>query len=254
MEPLILVTNDDSIKSRGIRVLAEVAKQFGQVWVIAPDSVWSAKSHAVTLESPLYYRRYDDFGVDGVEAVAVSGTPADSVKLALHEILPREPDFIFSGINHGSNYSINLFYSGTVAAIVEGAFHGIPSVAFSLDSHDPMADLSLAAEHTKAIIESFVALEDKADMCLNVNIPNIDKQNSKGIKYCRQARGKWIEEFVERTHPSSGQKYYWLTGKFINFEPESQETDVWAVENGYTSVVPLQTDLTNYQILEKLKK
>ncbi len=252
MSNVILVTNDDGYDAPGIRALVEVAKDYGDVVVVAPDRSWSAKSHAVTLEQPVWLKPTDFFG-KGVEAYITSGTPVDCVKLALNEILEEKPKLVLSGINHGANHSVNLFYSGTVAAAIEAAFNQIPAIASSVTSFDRNIDLSLAKKYTSELIELVLEHPLQNQMCLNLNVPDINASQAKGLRFCRQARAVWQEEFVPWEHPVSKQKYYWLTGKFYNFEPDSVDTDLWALNNGYASVVPINVDLSNYAILNKLK-
>jgi 5'-nucleotidase len=249
--PLILVSNDDSVYSKGIKELVEVAKKFGEVIVVAPDSPQSAKSHSVTLEAPLFIKETTNFGE--IKAFKCSGTPADSVKIAIHEILKRKPDLILSGINHGSNSSVNVFYSGTIAAAVEGCLHGIPSIGLSLTTYDPNADFSLAKKYSTEIIEKVLKYGLDKGTCLNVNIPYISDNEAKGIKICRQTKGIWAEEFNKSVHPSRKTDYYWLTGKYINFEPDQDDTDIWALENNFAAIVPMQIDFTDYKSLEKMK-
>jgi 5'-nucleotidase len=251
MKPLILISNDDSIYAKGISALVEIAKQFGDIVVVAPDSPQSAKSHSITLDKPLTYQKSDIFGNE-IQAFAVSGTPADCVKFALNSLLNKKPNLILSGINHGSNASVNLIYSGTVAAAIEGAMHNISSIALSLDSHNPNADFDAAKFFAKKIIsQTLKNYDDK--ICLNVNIPKIPKNQIKGIKFCKQTRGAWFEEFVNIPHPNKNTNYFWLTGKYVNFEPQSKDTDIWAIENNYVSVVPIKIDFTDYKNLEKIK-
>ncbi len=251
MKPLILISNDDSIYSKGIRELVEVAKEFGEVIVVAPSKPQSAKSHSVTLEEPLTIKETNVFG--DVKAYKCSGTPADCVKLALHHILDRKPDLLISGINHGANYSVNLIYSGTLAAAIEGFMHGINSIGLSVDSHKPDADFTIAKKYSKKIIKS--VLENKLDskICLNVNFPDIEPNQVKGVKICRQTKGAWAEEFVELTHPHTKKSIYWLTGTFKNLEPQNTDTDVWAINNNYIPIVPVQIDFTNYKIMQEMK-
>ncbi len=253
MEKLILITNDDGYRSRGIRVLIDIAREFGHVVVVAPDRSWSGKSHSVTLEDPIYVSPLEDFYHPDVEAYISTGTPVDCVKFAINNILDRKPDLVLSGINHGPNYSINAYYSGTVGAALEGAFNGIPSMALSHEAFVQSANMSLAIEHTKILIDDILSFDNQEALCLNVNFPDIELSESKGIKFTRLTRAIWKEEFVERNHPGREQKYYWLTGKFYNFEPEAQDTDLWAIRNGYTAVVPLTIDMTDYKTLQKLK-
>jgi len=249
-KPLILVCNDDSVYAKGIKELVEVASEFGEIVVVAPDKPQSAKSHSVTLEHPIFFKPTDNFG--GHTAYKCSGTPADCVKLAIHQILKRKPDFIISGINHGSNSSVNVLYSGTLAATIEGCMHTIPSIGFSLLSFESDADFNPAKPFIRKILHHVVTNSLPPGTCLNVNIPNIEAEKFKGIKVCRQTKGVWAEEFNESKHPSGRFNYYWLTGKYINLEPDATDTDIWALENDYVAVVPIQIDLTDYKNFQKL--
>jgi len=248
---LILISNDDGINAKGLKYLIDIAKDFGDVVVIAPEKGKSGMSHSVTLNEPIYLNKISK--EEGLSVYACSGTPADSIKIALHKVLNRKPDLVLAGINHGSNASVSAIYSGTVAAAREGSMNGITSVAFSLLSHDPNADFSAAAKYTKIIIEKVLQNGIAKQTCLNVNIPNIPEKDIKGIKMCRQTLGKWIEEFDYRVSPHN-KDYYWLTGEFSNFEPQAQDTDEWALNNNYVAIVPVKVDLTSYQVLDELKK
>jgi 5'-nucleotidase len=245
---LILVCNDDGITAPGIRALVSVAKQFGDVVVVAPDKPQSAMGHAITINATL---RVNPIKVDELTEYACSGTPVDCVKLAVNKILHRKPDLLVSGINHGSNASINVIYSGTMSAAMEGALEGIPAIGFSLDDHSIDADFSAASEIARRIIHR--ALQDPmpAGVCLNVNIPNVSMELIRGIKVCRQAKANWEEEFDERKDPT-GKTYYWLTGKFKNYDP-GEDTDIYALENKYVSVVPCQFDITAHHTLTHYK-
>jgi 5'-nucleotidase len=235
-KPLILVTNDDGIHAPGIRSLVEVAMQFGDVYVVAPDKPQSGMGHAITINSTLRVEQLHIYS--GAQNWSCSGTPVDCVKMAINKLLPRKPDLCVSGINHGANHSINIIYSGTMSAAMEGAIEGIPSIGFSLLDYSVEADFSAAKIYAAKVIEW--VLKNK-----------LDKGEIKGIKTCRQSAGTWNEELDERTDPS-GRKYYWLTGRFENFEPQSTDTDVWALDNGYVSAVPSQIDLTAHQMIQKL--
>ncbi len=248
---LILVTNDDGVDAKGIKCLTDIAKNFGDVVVLAPDKGKSGMSHSVSLNEPIYLNKVSE--EEGLEIYACSGTPADSVKIALHKILKRKPDLILSGINHGSNASVSAIYSGTVAAAREGSMNGITSIAFSLLSHAPDADFKAAKKYSRIIIEKVLENGIGTQTCLNVNVPNIPESEIKGIKMCRQTLGKWIEEFDYRVNPHN-RDYYWLTGRFSNFEPTAEDTDEWALNNNYVAVVPIEVDLTSYPVLEQLKK
>lgn len=251
MKPLILISNDDSVYARGIQKIAEIVSEYGEVVVVAPDSPQSAKSHAVTLEEPLSFKSTSVFGKN-IEAYKCSGTPADSVKLALHKLLKRKPDLMISGINHGGNYSVNLIYSGTLAAAIEAFMHDIPAIAFSVDTHDADADFSIAEKYARQLLDMMFA-QKLPKVCLNVNFPNVEPEKVKGLKICRQTKGAWAEQFAEMVHPRSEKAIYWLTGTYTNHEPENTDTDVWALENGFVPIVPIQIDFTNYKMMEAMK-
>ncbi len=250
-ERIILVTNDDSIVSPGIRALVETMQQFGKVYVVAPDSPQSGKGHAITLEEPLRLQRVHDVFDDAVEAYQCSGTPADCVKLAVDKVLKRKPDLCVSGINHGSNSSINVIYSGTMSAAMEAAIEGIPAMGFSYLDYSFDAEFTACQYFTAEIVKKFFQGHFKNTMLLNVNIPVLPLEEIKGIKICRQAVARWNEEFDQRTDPR-GNEYFWLTGHFEN-QDEGKDTDEWALANGYVSVVPVSYDLTDYRQLEELK-
>lgn len=246
--PTILVTNDDGITAKGIRSLIEVAMKFGDVLVVAPDSPQSGMGHAITVHDILRIREVHD--VQGVKEYSCSGTPVDCVKLAIYEVLKAKPDLLISGINHGSNSSINVIYSGTMSAAVEGAVEGVPSIGFSLLDHSSDADFSASMIVAERIIADALEKGIPQEVCLNVNIPALPYNLLKGIRVCRQAKANWEEEFKLRTDPM-GQPYYWITGRFIN-QDLGEDTDVWALENGYVSVVPVQYDLTAHHAIKTL--
>ena len=251
-KPLILVVNDDGITANGIRNLINIMNDFGDVVVVAPDSPQSGKSHAITLESPIKCERVKIDNGSQIE-YSCSGTPVDCVKLALNKLLERKPDLCVSGINHGSNSSINVIYSGTMSAATEGALDGIPSIGFSLLDYSKNADFSESVKFIKKITAQVLKLELNQTICLNVNIPKTSKlEKIKGIKVCRQANANWVEEFEERLDPK-GKPYYWMTGKFVNHDI-GDDTDEWALANHYISIVPIQFDVTSYSSLSSLKK
>lgn len=248
-KPLILVTNDDGIHAPGITALAKVAAALGDVVVVAPDKPQSGMGHAITINSTL---RVDKINAHAnAQSWSCSGTPVDCVKMAINKLLPRKPDLVVSGINHGANHSINIIYSGTMSAAMEGAIEGVPSIGFSLLDYSIEADFTAASVYAQKICSWVLQNGLAKGVCLNVNIPRLHIDEIKGIKTCRQASGTWIEELDERTDPS-GRKYYWLTGRFENFEPGKDDTDVWALENGYVSVVPSQFDLTAHTALKQM--
>ena len=249
--PLILVTNDDGATAPGIKALVEISKTIGDVIVVAPDSPQSGKGHAITISDPIRLHPNDIF--EGVQAsYECSGTPVDCVKLAKNVILEnRHADLCVSGINHGSNASINIIYSGTLSAAMEASLEGIPSIGFSLLDYAYDANFIQYAPFVKQIIEYVLQNGIGAGNLLNVNIPDIPAETIKGVKVCRQADARWIEDFMEAEDPQ-GVKYYWLTGKFEN-KDHGEDTDMWALENGYISIVPSMHDLTNYESLNKMK-
>ena len=249
-EPIILITNDDGITAPGIKNLIEAARTLGKVVVVAPDKAQSGMGHAITIGTPLRMDKMDMF--DGIEAWQTSGTPVDCVKLAVDKILHRKPDLCISGINHGANHSINVIYSGTMSAAMEASIESIPSIGFSLLDYRFDADFSAAKFYANKIIKTVLSNKLDKHLLLNVNIPSAPKKEIKGIKVCKQAYAKYKEEFDERIDPH-GKKYYWLTGEFINFDT-AEDTDVWALQNNYISVVPVQFDLTNYTLKKLLDK
>ena len=221
-KPLILVTNDDGITAPGIRTLIDVMNTIGDVVVVAPDSPQSGKGHAITVDSTLYVEQVEVPTGTHLEYTC-SGTPADCVKLAVREILDRRPDICVSGINHGSNSSINVIYSGTMSAAVEAGIEGIPAIGFSLLNYKWSAKFDACKPFVKNIAEAVLKNGLQKDVVLNVNIPDLPKEEIKGIKICRQARANWVEEFDKRTNPM-GKDYYWLSGKFVNLD-KGEDTD-----------------------------
>ena len=245
--PSILVVNDDGITAPGIKALIEVVQELGNVVVVAPDSPQSGMGHAITIAKPLRMDRIKLY--DGIEMYTCSGTPVDCVKLAVNKIFKgKKPDLCVSGINHGLNSSINVIYSGTMSAAVEGAIESIPSIGFSLDDFTHEADFSHCKKFIKAIVQQVLENGLQSGTLLNVNFPNGD--GIKGIKICRQANAKWAEEFDERIDPYK-RNYYWLTGVFQNHD-QGEDTDVWALENNYVSVVPVQFDMTAHHAIQSL--
>jgi len=250
-KPLILVTNDDGITAPGIRALVDVSQQIGDVVVVAPDSPQSGMGHAITISGPIRLHPVEVF--DGIEAYECSGTPVDCVKLAKNVVLKdRPPDLCVSGINHGSNASINIIYSGTLSAAMEASLESIPSIGFSLLDYSHEADFEPGKAYVGQLIRFVLENGLQEGSLLNVNIPNLPEAELKGIKVCRQADARWVEEFVEAKDPR-GQNYYWLTGRFVN-EDQEEDTDIWALQNGYLSVVPSMHDLTDYRSLKLLKE
>jgi len=250
--PLILVTNDDGIRAGGMKTLVSVARKYGEVIAISSQEPMSGMSHAITIKVPLRVKLISK--EPGFTSYVTNGTPVDGVKLVFNSLCDRKPDLLVSGINHGSNSSSSVLYSGTMAAAMEGAVNHIPSVGFSLLSYAPDADFSASGKVAEEIIQQVLERSLPDGICLNVNIPDLPSSELKGIRMCSQANGFWKEEFEKRTDPN-GSEYYWLTGFFHNREPENggTGTDEWALKNSYVSVVPINTDLTAYEVLDKLK-
>ncbi|PRY90754.1 5'/3'-nucleotidase SurE [Mongoliibacter ruber] len=250
-KPLILVSNDDGITSKGIRVLVNVMKKLGEVIVVAPDSPQSGMGHAITIGETL--RLYEEDIFEGVEAYKSSGTPADCVKLAKHYVLKdRTPDLVVSGINHGSNTSISVLYSGTMSAAIEGALEGLPSIGFSLCDYSSKADFSHVEDYVYKIAKQVLDHGLSKGVALNVNFPPKRNEAIKGVKVCRQAHAKWQEEFSERFDPN-GRKYFWMAGNFVNFD-KGEDNDEWAIGNNYISIVPCQYDLTAHHAIKQMNE
>ena len=248
-KPLILVTNDDGITAPGIRALISVMSEIGTVVVVAPDKPQSAMGHAITLNSTLFINKISKENA-AITEYSCSGTPVDCVKLAVNEILHRKPDLCVSGINHGSNSSINVIYSGTMSAAVEAGIEGIPAIGFSLLDYDWNADFDAIKSSIRKITLEVLEKGMPENVVLNVNFPKLKENEIKGIKICRQAKAIWMEKFDKRITPQ-GKDYYWLTGEFVN-QDKGEDTDEWALENGYISVVPVQFDLTAHHTIQQL--
>lgn len=248
-KPLILVTNDDGITAPGIRTLIDVMAQIGDVVVVAPDRPQSGMGHAITVNNTLYLNKVSKEN-DIITEYNCSGTPVDCVKLAVHEILKQKPDLCVSGINHGSNSSINVIYSGTMSAAVEAGIEGIPAIGFSLADFNWNADFEATKPFVKKIAEQVLANKLPDGTVLNVNFPKLKLEEIKGIKICRQAKALWMEKFDKRKTPY-GKDYYWLTGEFVN-QDKGEDTDEFALANGYISVVPVQFDMTAHHAIQQL--
>lgn len=248
--PLILVSNDDGIYAKGIASLIDFVKDLGEVVVVAPTYPQSGMGHAITIHEHI---RLDPFSLHkGVEAYECSGTPVDCVKLAKHHILKdRRPDLVLSGINHGSNSSVSVIYSGTMSAAIEGAMEGIPSIGFSLSDYDHNADFTACEPYVRQIVEKALQGPFPDHVALNVNFPSLPKEEIKGIKVCRQAFARWKEEFENRKDPR-GRDYFWLSGSFTNLD-EGADTDEAALAQGYVSVVPCHFDLTAFHALDQVR-
>lgn len=247
--PLFLISNDDSFNAPGIKFLAAIARTYGDVMVVAPETPQSGKSSAITMEQPLRTRLIKE--EDGLTIYAVNGTPADCVKLALHDLAPRTPDYVLSGTNHGYNAGNSVIYSGTMGAVFEGAFAGIPSMGFSFGSHDQSIDLSPCEPIIRQGIDFLIGNRFEPGVCFNVNIPHCEK--ILGLKPAINARGKWTHEYEKRVDPH-GKPYYWTTGVYVPFEPDNEMNDVYLLSQGYATIAPCIADQTHYPTIEKLQK
>ncbi|MBG0860317.1 MAG: 5'/3'-nucleotidase SurE [Bacteroidales bacterium] len=249
-DKLILVTNDDGLYAPGLRTLFEVMEEFGKVVVVSTLESQSGMSQALTVKTPLRVKLLEEN--DKHRIYSCNGTPTDSIKLAVNQLLERLPDFVAAGVNHGANASVSILYSGTMAAALEGCLYGISSVGFSLNSFSRTADFSACREFIRIVMTSLGTEPLPPGICLNVNIPEVGKNDIKGIRICRQSKGNWKEEFEKRKDPM-GKTYYWLTGSYNNHEPDAEDTDEWALRNNYVSVVPVTVDMTAYAYLDKLR-
>lgn len=236
MKPLILVSNDDSISAKGVKCLIDCLLPYGDIIAVCPDTPHSGQSMALTINSPLRIISLPDY--KGAKMYKVNGTPVDCIKLAMHHILPKMPDLVVAGINHGSNTSINVLYSGTMGAAMEGCVFGVPSIGFSLCDYSPDADFSICYPSVKTIVEGTLKKGLPEGVCLNVNIPKGPGFPS-GIRLAEPCKGKWNDEYKEYVDPY-GKKFYWMTGEFVNLEPEKENTDEWCLAHGFVSVVPVE--------------
>ena len=246
-KPLILITNDDGHDARGIQVLTLLMMQLGDVVVVAPDGARSAQSNALTVTHPIRFKKLEQ--KEGLIIYSCTGTPTDCVKLALNEIVDRRPDLIVAGINHGSNSAINVIYSGTMGAVLEGCENGILSIGFSVCDHSLDADFSIFESYVLQITRAALLNGLPHATCLNVNAP---VGPIKGIRVARQCDGRWTKEYAKRTDPRGG-SYFWLTGYFENHEPDAEDTDEWALDHGYISIVPTKIDLTAFEAMDQVK-
>jgi len=248
---LILITNDDGLYANGLKTLIEVMEEFGKIVLVSTIESMSGMSQALTVKTPLRVKLLEEN--EKRRVYTCNGTPTDSIKLAVNQLVDRKPDWVVSGINHGANASVSVLYSGTMAAAIEGCLYGINSVGFSLNDFSRAADFSICKKYIRIVMQKLAAESLPPGICLNVNIPALPEDDIKGILVCRQARGNWKEEFEKRKDPM-GKTYYWLTGMFQNQEPEAIDTDEWALNNGYVSVVPVSVDMTAHWYMEKLKE
>jgi len=248
-KPLILITNDDGYQSKGIKSLLNSVKDLGRIILVAPDRPQSGMGHAISVNKPIRCFKIDVSS--SLDAYSCTGTPVDCVKMGLFLLKGEKPDLILSGINHGSNSSINVIYSGTMSAAIEATLEGIPSIGFSLLDYSQNADFSASKRIVRVIVEKSLQEGIPKGRCLNVNIPKLIYSDIKGYKICRQSDANWVENFDQRKDPT-GRNYYWLTGVFQNLD-KGKDTDEWALDNGYVSIVPVQYDITAYDYIKDLK-
>jgi 5'-nucleotidase len=252
MRPLILVSNDDSVKAAGLNALIEMLEPFGDLFVVAPDIPRSGASHALTVTTPITVNKIQES--DCLTIYACSGTPTDCVKVAMSCLIPRQPDLMVAGINHGSNSSVSVIYSGTMGAAIEAAMLGIPSIGFSLCDHSSDADFSASIKYGKIIVTEIMANGIPKGITLNINIPALPFDEIKGIKVCRQNKGMWNEDFIMNPNPVTGENLYWLTGYYHNEESGAEDTDETALSKAYISIVPTHFDLTAYDFIGEMKR
>lgn len=245
-KPLILVSNDDGYQAKGINCLVSVLKEFGDVIVVAPHTGRSGKGCAITSETPI--KAWEVAREEGVVTYACTGTPCDCVKLACHAIVPRVPDLVVGGINHGDNSAVNAHYSGTMGVVFEGCMKGIPSIAFSLCSHDADADFEPTYPYIRKIVAEVLSRGLPAGSCLNVNFP--DSASYAGIKVCRQASGVWVNEWEAHNHPRGGE-WWWLTGDFEVTDTD-ENADRVALSNNFVAITPTKIDVTDYSLLSAM--
>ena len=248
--PYILISNDDGYQAKGLAELIAVAKNYGDLIVVSSERGESGMSHAITMKTPLRVNTLEE--TDAFSLYVINGTPADCIKIAMNQLVKKKPDLVLSGINHGSNASISVVYSGTLGATREACLNQIPAIGLSLLNHDKQADFSMVKHFLPKIIEQTLTKGIANQTFLNVNFPNIKINEVKGIKVCRQTKGVWKEEYIKRTDPNGGE-YYWLTGAFDNFEPHATDTDEWALSNNYISIVPSKIDATSYSEIDRIK-
>lgn len=246
---MVLITNDDGIKAGGLKALVEMAEKYADVVVVAPNQSYSGMSHSITIKIPLYVKLIRER--EGFKLFKINGTPVDCIKLGVNTLLDRRPDFVLSGINHGSNASVSIHYSGTMGAAREAALLGIPAIGFSLLDHRYEADFSAGVKYAEQIFLFALKHGMPPGSYWNVNIPASGELT--GIEFCRQSNGRWVEQFIEREDPR-GRKYYWLTGYFENLEPEAKDTDEYWLAQQKVAVVPCTLDATDGELLTDLQR
>lgn len=248
-KPLILLSNDDGYQAKGINELVRFLRPLGELVVMAPDSGRSGMGCAITADVPVGYSPVSR--EEGVAIYKCTGTPADCIKLAAHDLLDRKPDLIVGGINHGDNSAINVHYSGTMGVVIEGCLRGVPSVGFSLCDHAPDTDFAPLEDPIRRIASEVLRNGLPEGVCLNVNFPRT--ASFKGVRICRQAFGRWENEWEKCPRRSPGGDYFWLSGDFVDYESDKDDTDRWALRNGYVAITPTRVDVTAYEIMDTLR-
>jgi len=256
-KPRVLLTNDDGVSSRGIMVFAKLLSRYADVTVVAPAQVQSGMSAALSLDQALYLKHLGK--TENIDWWSFSGTPVSCVKVALNEIFHYDtadmPDFVFSGVNIGSNCSVAAVYSGTLGACAEGTLYGVPSVGFSICSHDDTCDMSSVEEFGDKILKKIFSGEYKfkEDTYLNVNFPGLPASEVKGVRVGKRGRGRWVKEYAHRNSDENGD-HLWMDGTFENMEPKGSNGDHNLILTGYVSVVPLSVDYTDYEEMSNVEK
>ncbi len=248
--PLILISNDDGYLAKGINEVVSFLADMADIIVVAPDGPRSGMACAITSQVPLTVSLVSQ--CEGVSIYKCTGTPTDCIKLALETVISRTPDLVIGGINHGDNSAVNVHYSGTMGVVLEGCMKSIPSIGFSVCDHDPNLDFAPTRPYIRRIVSQVLEKGIPLGTCLNVNFPQFAPY--KGVMVCRQTKGCWENEWATLPHPRGGGNIHWLTGNFANHEPQSTDTDKWALDNGYVSITPIQIDMTAYSLLEEMKQ
>lgn len=246
-KPLILITNDDGVQAKGINELIECLRDLGDLVVFAPDGPRSGMSSSITSLVPIQYSLLKQ--EKGLTVYSCTGTPVDCIKLSINEVLKRKPDLLVSGINHGGNMAICVNYSGTMGAAAEGCIFDVPSLGVSLLSEHKEADFSESCRLGRMLARKILKEGLPHGTYLNLNVPNLPQV--KGMKVCRQADGRWVNEY-KLSENGSGHPVYWLTGNFENAVPIHSDNDTLALDNGYASLVPCKIDVTDYEFMNQI--
>ena len=246
-KPLILISNDDGYDAKGINDLVEMVRKYGDIVVVAPDGGRSGAALSITSKEPVMVKLIKQ--EEGLTIYSCSGTPCDCVKMAFEKLLPRRPDLVLGGINHGDNSAVNVHYSGTMGVAIEGCMKGVNAVGFSSCKRESNASFEAMRPYIEQIVERVLDKGLPKWTCLNVNAPETDE--FQGVKMCRMTYGEWTNEWEERKNPR-GATYYWLTGSFSGIDEENTDTDKWALNNNYVAVTPIKLDMTDYDMMEFL--